>query len=441
MSVTGIPNEHSSHQTSNHQAGKMQRTISTRHDTKIIKHSCRTCNRDIVDEYYIQCTKCKGFFQCLECFSVGAESINHIKTHPFVIMEPSTSPIFSSDWTAEEELLLLHAISLCGVGNWTEISLQMKTKSAAECEVHYFGTYFDVKCAPNPEMRIRNPFPLPPPLPFNTKAQESCPSCGHEKILALLGKKEKTTPAEFCGYMPKRHEFEEEYADDAEKIIDGIIFDENDTHITLDQKLKQLDIYNAALQERHFRTKLIEDWGIQDLKFKTLGGQTPREKDTDSKLLTLAPYIGREKTIELSNKLHEIARDTETIEKRQLWQENGIRTIYEGNLFSKLQTMMKDGRVPENEVTKWNKAITDYLLEHGRQNTEDAKLLSNEEIELCGKLDIAPAMFVAVKDLIIREFTLRGGLTKEEARELLPESANKVEAIYELFINKGWIQE
>ncbi len=42
------------------------------------------------------------------------------------------------DEKKEEELLLLQAISLCGIGNWIDISNQIKTKSPIECEIHYF---------------------------------------------------------------------------------------------------------------------------------------------------------------------------------------------------------------------------------------------------------------------------------------------------------------
>lgn len=420
-------------------SGKIVKSNVLNPDLNIIKHSCRTCNRDIFDENYVQCTRCKGFIQCLECFSVGAESIYHLRSHPVVLMDPIPKPFFTTDWTSEEELLLLQAISLCGIGNWADVSLQLKTKTPIECEVHYFETYFSPKSAPYPEFTVKPPYPPPPPILFNTKPQESCPSCGHEKILAQNGKKEKTTPAEFCGYMPKRHEFEEEYKDEAEHIIDNIVFDENDTDQSIEQKLKLLEIYNSALQERRLRTKLIEDWEVQESKFKSLGGSTAREKDTNQKILTFAPFIGKEKTLELSSALHQILVDTEMIENRQIWQENGITTEKEGILFTKLQPMIKDGRVSENEVPKWNKLITDYITEHDKQNSEDAKLLSQQEVELCTKIDVAPAMFVAIKDLIIREHALRGRLTKEEAVNLLPGSESKMEAIYDLFVNKGWI--
>lgn len=405
---------------------------------KQLKHYCRTCNRLIVDECYIQCTLCKGYCQCLECFSVGEESFHHLKTHPIVIMEPETKPIFTSDWNAEEELLLLKSYSLCG--NWADSSLQFQTKTPKQCESHYRGVYLSVKSAPMPEIEVKDPFPFDPPLPFSTEPQESCPSCGHDKILMLAGKKEKSTPAEFCGYMPKRHEFEEEFEDEAEHIIDSIGFDETDTYQTLEDKLTKLERYNSILNQRTFRTRVIEDWGIQDLQFKSLGGTTPRQKDVDQKLMTLAPYIGKEITIDLANKLHEMDQAVQQINKLQRWQENGIKTRAEGELFTKLQGFTKDWRVIESDVGKWNKAISDYQLEHSHDNMEDTKLLSRAEIDFCSKWDLPPPKYTAMKDLIMREYEARDGvLTREQVRALFPESADLIEVVYELILRKGWI--
>ena len=173
MSAGGLPNEaqlfnsQPTRLSSQNSSGKIQKAVSSQQNLKKIKHSCRTCNRDIIDEYYIQCTRCKGFIQCLECFSVGAESTCHLRNHPIIVMDPLTSPFFTTDWSSEEELLLLQSISLCGIGNWIDISNQIKTKSALECEVHYFETYFSPKTAPYPEFTIREPYPPPPPILFN----------------------------------------------------------------------------------------------------------------------------------------------------------------------------------------------------------------------------------------------------------------------------------
>jgi hypothetical protein len=48
-------------------------------------------------------------------------------------------------------------------------------------------------------------------------------------------------------------------------------------------------------------------------------------------------------------------------------------------------------------------------------------------------------MFVALKDLMMREFAVRTALSREEAAELVPEEAGKLVAMYDLFIEVGWV--
>lgn len=408
---------------------------------KQVVHNCATCLRSLVDEYYVQCNKCHGFIQCLECFAYGYEKEKHLRTHPFVLMEPKEPSIYTSDWTIEEELLLLNAIELNGLGNWVEIAKWVKSKSEQECESHYFGVYCDHELSPHPEIKVKEPFPGPQPLNFDTTPTESCPSCGHEKNLQMNNKRDKTVPAEFCGYMPRRGEFEDEFNDEAEHIIDGLTFDDNDTAQQIEEKLKSLLVYNSQLEERRLRTKVVEDWNIHYNQFKSLGGTTQAEKEIDSKILTLSSYLGKKKVKLLAKQIHQLRRDIETIENRQKWQANGVKTHHEGFLFTSLENLIRNDTIPDSEANRWNAAIKQYNNDHGKSDTEDAKLLSEKENELCKREDIQPPIYVAMKDMVIREFSIRGGLTKQEAIDLLPDQAKQMSAIYDLFVSVMWIHE
>ena len=46
-------------------------------------------------------------------------------------------PIFSGDWGADEELLLVEGLEIFGIGNWEQISEHIGTKNKLECENHY----------------------------------------------------------------------------------------------------------------------------------------------------------------------------------------------------------------------------------------------------------------------------------------------------------------
>jgi transcriptional adapter 2-alpha len=245
--------------------------------------------------------------------------------------------------------------------------------------------------------------------------------------------------------MERRGEFGNEFNDEAEHIIDGLTFDADEPINSMNSKIQALQCYNSQLQVRKLKTKVVLEWQLHYGKPRdwqnTMGGQTPAERDIDARLLTLAPYIGRKKTEGIAAKIHELSRTTETIAARQRWQKNGIQSISEGVLFSMLETLVRDGKVSEVEVHKWNRAIAEYESEARTAEPEDAKLLTQKELELCQVDDIRPPMFVALKDLIIREYAVRGSLSLEEALELVPEEAEKVGHMYELFAEAGWIAD
>jgi transcriptional adapter 2-alpha len=52
---------------------------------------------------------------------------------------------------ADEELLLLEAIDMYGLGNWAAVAEHVGTKSTTECRRHYFDVYLNSKDFPSPQ--------------------------------------------------------------------------------------------------------------------------------------------------------------------------------------------------------------------------------------------------------------------------------------------------
>lgn len=70
----------------------------------------------------------------------------------YAVMDNLQFQLFHQDWTAREELFLLQGVMKCGMGNWIDISEQyVKSKSAADCEEHYFTFYYKSKEQNMPE--------------------------------------------------------------------------------------------------------------------------------------------------------------------------------------------------------------------------------------------------------------------------------------------------
>ncbi|XP_078430089.1 transcriptional adapter ADA2-like [Wolffia australiana] len=121
-------------------------------DGKKALYHCNYCNKDISGKIRIKCTKCPDFDLCLECFTVGAEVHPHKSNHPYRVMDSLSFPLFSPDWNADEEILLLEGIEMYGLGNWAEVAEHVGTKNKGQCIDHYTAYYVNSPCYPLPNM-------------------------------------------------------------------------------------------------------------------------------------------------------------------------------------------------------------------------------------------------------------------------------------------------
>lgn len=406
--------------------------------------SCGTCGCVLGAGRYIRCRRCPNFIQCLQCFSVGMEQGKHSNAHPYIVVEATEGAIYRDGWDSGDEIMLLYGIQIYGVGNWNEIANFMKTKTALQIETHYLETYIRSPVAPLPVDAVLPEEQEPPPLQFDTKPVESCPSEAHEKRMMEKNKREKTTPAEFCGFMPHRHEFEINFNNNAEAIVAPIAFSVEDTTENFRSKVKSLLLYNSQLQERKFRTKIIEDMDLMhnevkagsknDSSMSFLAGSGDHEKFVNSKLLTLAPYLGLKEVGKLASGINQSIHIKELIGTRTYWQDHGIKTYSEGQLFSGLLKLVKDGKIPARELDNWNNKVHRYVREQG---ADDADCMSETERELCKRRGLSHELYMALKSLIIREHTFCEGMSRSEAMRLSPEHRDHIGAMYDLLVANG----
>ena len=405
---------------------------------RVLKHRCTTCLRDIIDESYALCIKCKGFVQCLECLSEGIEKGTHLREHPFIIVEPRIKSIFRPDWTAEEEVLFLNAIQTYGLGNYEDIEALIPFKSAAEYESHFQSVYIASLIAPKPENIIMGKDdPVPEPL-YPTSPIASLPSDGNDEILKQKGKKEAETPGEHAGFMPMRREFEYEFHEQGEELICSLSFDaEKDNFATFMKKLERLQAYSGLVDDRDIKTRTAIEFDLQNKPFSLPSGQTSEVHEAEQKLMTLAPYYGKA-TI---TKLNELVKDKfhfkPLIESRLNWKKNGVRSYNEGFLFQNLQGLVVNGKL--SSASQWNKYIDDYQKKTGDTESPEAKLLDEQETDLCKSCRIPIQLYLGLKDLILREFTIRGSLSRDQCCELDPNHYIILENMYDLFVRNGWI--
>ena len=81
---------------------------------------------------------------------MGAQLVPHKNSHSYRVVDSLSFPVYTLDWGADEETLLLEAVEHYGLGHWVQIG-QHVGKSAEECKAHFFKVYVEAKSFPRPE--------------------------------------------------------------------------------------------------------------------------------------------------------------------------------------------------------------------------------------------------------------------------------------------------
>jgi transcriptional adapter 2-alpha len=113
-------------------------------------YHCDYCAKDLSTSLRIKCAVCPDFDLCLECFSVGAEIKPHSSDHAYRVVDNLSFPVFTLDWGADEEMLLLEGVETFGLGNWVKVAEHVG-KHADDCRAHYFSVYVETTTFPAPQ--------------------------------------------------------------------------------------------------------------------------------------------------------------------------------------------------------------------------------------------------------------------------------------------------
>ncbi|KAI0084920.1 hypothetical protein BDY19DRAFT_987327 [Irpex rosettiformis] len=188
---------------------------------------CDGCACDLTHSIRIKCADpiCEpgdGVDICPSCFCAGKEFGKHKREHPYRVVELHSYPIFTEDWGADEELLLLEGISLQGLGNWQAIAEHVGTHTKEEVEKHYRTVYIDSLNWPIPRMDLS--FDIDPEE-FQERKRRRI-----SKMNAIPPPAPKVAPTsapgihEVAGFLPGRLEFEHELDNEAEDLVKDLEF-------------------------------------------------------------------------------------------------------------------------------------------------------------------------------------------------------------------------
>ncbi|CAG8567492.1 2285_t:CDS:10 [Ambispora gerdemannii] len=243
-------------------------------------YRCKNCQAMIGNTVRINCAECPQFDLCVTCFCAGKEVEDHKNFHKYRVMDQFTFPIFTPDWCADEEELLIEGAQTHGLGNWGDIAAYVGSRTKEECERHYLDVYLNAKnFIPSMEKKFEN---------VDERDMRERKRRRMESIQQLPPIKAKThaksLPAnhEIQGYMPKRKEFETEIDNDAEQLIKELEFDNDMPKGEVELKLSMLKIYNKKLDRRTEKKRLIFEHGLVDFKKKALPFEKNEKKSVTS---------------------------------------------------------------------------------------------------------------------------------------------------------------
>ena len=114
--------------------------------------------------------------------------------------EQHSQPIFTPDWGADEELLLISGLIINGLGNWAEVAGHVGTRTKEECENHYLEVYLGVGkgqvredglaeagvCDKSGNKRRREFMPVPQAVTLPTSTHQSCSPCIKKSSLTKM---------------------------------------------------------------------------------------------------------------------------------------------------------------------------------------------------------------------------------------------------------------
>ncbi|KAL3289265.1 hypothetical protein HHI36_003695 [Cryptolaemus montrouzieri] len=238
-----------------------------------VKVSCTNCQEEI-NGVRVQCCECTDFDICLQCFASGAEIGPHRNDHSYKFVDHCAIIIGGrGNWTGREELLLLDAVELYGIGNWDLVSQHVKTRTPEEVKEEYISRYLDgnIGKATWGDVDQRRPVLI-----------DHVPEDKGPLAPAVISKLPPLdiTPEEaiLLGYKPHRDDYEREYDMSAEQLVSSLQLDTTqDSKVEILMKLAMVDMYSRKLRERTRRKRVVRDYQLVS-KFFSKDKKDPNKK-------------------------------------------------------------------------------------------------------------------------------------------------------------------
>jgi transcriptional adapter 2-alpha len=399
---------------------------------------------------------------CCSCFSIGAELEPHKNYHQYVVVKNEFAVFEGSTWIASEEIELLDALFECGLGNWSDISRRLRTRSPQECEKHYVTFYID---NPVPELPKFNenihPITLEPAFEYRPLETELPPRYlpGSSSYRAL------------GGYNAARGDFEIEYDNYAETTIsqlDASTFEPDDPYYEIGTALQEaiVNMYTVRLRERERRKRVVRDHGLIVVR-KTLSWlqryETTVTRAVAERLLLFMQLMSGIDFDYIMEGLHHAGELRQYILRLQGLRENGITRFHSCRLFRKLLSIReahrKERRLLQSSPACFWRAVSDSVptLSPAVKTFPSVirrppppldivglpgyERLSPAERQLCSVTRLVPESYLEFQRILIAECKRNSGLKLAQARTLIKIDVNKTRKLYDFLLKEGLIKQ
>ena len=269
------------------------------------------------------------------------------------MIEQHSIPIYTKDWGADEEHLLLEGAEVYGLGSWAEIADHIGGyRSKNEVRDHYVEVYIESSKFPLPERADPKDLSLLEEVPrekFQARKKRRIEEHKEDAKSALpVAPKPKPTasvPAchEVQGYMPGRLEFETEFANEAEEAVQSMQFDPGDginprtgeLEPEVELKLVVMEIYNHRLTGRAERKKIIFEHNLLEYRKNAAMDKkrTKEERDLLHKAKPFARITNQADFRVFSDGLEYEHNLRQAISQLQEWRQMGISSLKAGEKY------------------------------------------------------------------------------------------------------------
>ncbi|KAE8732051.1 Transcriptional adapter ADA2 [Hibiscus syriacus] len=390
-----------------------------------------------------------------------------------------------------------------GFGNWAEVAEHVGTKSKSQCIDHYNSIYMNSPCFPLPVLshvmgksieellamakgngQIKkeigshidsssgsNTFPgagkktnmVQNKEGIKVEEPQSDRSIGEKKH--RVSTEEEPSLTELSVYNSKRQEFEIEYDNDAEQLLEDMEFKDTDTKAE-----RELELLDERKRRKDFileRNLLYPDPFERNL--------APEEREIYQRYKVFMRFHSKEEHQELLKNVIEEHRNVKRIQELQEARAAGCRTTAEANKFieqkrkkenEKNAQILKEsvqagpsGKVLLHGSPRGIVRVSTGLQPFGNEpstvmgqttlSTLDDwditgfvgdDLLLDTEKQLCSEIRILPLHYLSMLQTLSMEI-MKGNISKKsDAHSLFKVEASKVKRVYDMLVKKGIVQ-